>query len=194
MNDVAVSYIFDTLTELKKLPFYKGQIKFRANNTESLMKEYNVTLEKSSHSMMEFIADVNDEMQGFIENDLKKLEYATRNVLQKHRVPNVDLMTKLTIAVTLIDATCHNTEYATHYDYGNIDVNYYSRRFRFLNLKKLNNAFMLLANMVEKENNRIGNYKVDLTQYKEIDNGFTIIINKLKDVHHIFKVLNNISK
>ena len=144
--------------------------------------------------MMEFIADVNDEMQGFIENDLKKLEYATRNVLQKHRVPNVDLMTKLTIAVTLIDSTCHNTEYATHFDYGNIDVNYYSRRFRFLNLKKLNDAFMLLANMVEKENNRIGNYKVDLTQYKEIDNGFTIIINKLKDVHHIFKVLNNISK
>lgn len=194
MNDVAVSYVFDTLEELKKLPLYKGIVKYRVKITESYMKQYNAELAKRSKNMTAFIADVNDEMQELISGDLQKLEFATRNILQKHHVPNVDLMTKLSIAVTLLDASCHNAEYATHFDYKNVDVNYYSRRFRWLKLTKVNDAFKNLSNIIEKENSKLANYNVDLRKYIEIDNGFTIVVEKLKDVHNIFKILNNMNK
>lgn len=192
MNDTAMSYVYSTLELLKKTPLFKQQIKFKVAILEKYMKLYNASLEQRSQ-MSEFIADVNDMMYDRVCNDLMKLEFATKNILEKHRVPNSDMMTKLSIAVTLLDATCHNIDYATSQKY-NGNIAYYARRFRPLNLKKIKEAFMQLANLIESENESLGYYVVDLSKYREIDNGFTIIVRKLKDVNLIWDVLQQVEK
>ena len=192
MNDVAMSYVFDSITELKKTDLYKGKVKYRAKIVETYMRQYNATLEQRS-KMSAFIADVNERMDEEIRLDLLKLELTSKNILGKNHVHNPSLMAKMSVAYTLCQASCANVKYATSYD---SKLAYYTKHFRALNLGKVTDAFDALSKIVEKENYNESKvkYSCNLNEEKDLQNGFTIIIRKLKDPKTIFRIIEDVEK
>jgi hypothetical protein len=190
VNDVAMSYIFDALTELKNTKLYKGSVKYRTKIVETYMKRYNALLEKRS-KMVGFIADVNDRMNDEVQGDLIKLELTSKNILEKHHVHNSTLMAKMSVAYTLCNAACANIKYATSYDSRLVR---YTKHFRVFNLKELTQSFDVLSTIVEKENYKESavKYTCDLNGEYDLQNGFAIVIRKLKDPKTILKILEEI--
>jgi hypothetical protein len=189
VNDVALSYIFDVLTELKRTPLYKKEIKFRANVLESYMRQYNVLLDVRSKGATEFIAEINERMNDEIANDLKRLEFATLHELQKCFVPYPKLLMYVAIAHTMCNAACSNVDISTTKN--EIQrINYYSKNFRDFKIKKIADCFYLLSDLIVDEARNKHDYYCDLSNIDTIGNGYAIILKKLKNPKIIWDIVN----
>lgn len=187
INDVAISYIYDTLSELKKTKLYTKSIVYRTKLLEKQMKDYNASINKRISSLMTYLADTNETMSDELQLDFMKLENAVRNHITREKVPNPQLMAKASIAHTFCDAAITSADYAINDQPTNI--HYYAMSFRKYKIVGIYNAFLQLNKLIDKENEKIAHYNCDLRNDNDISNGFYIIINKLRNSDFIMDVL-----
>lgn len=193
MNDIAMSYVYDVYNLLSGLPMFKGKIKYRTKILMMKMREYNALINCAIKSdLMNFLADLNEKMTDHLQLDFMKLENAVRNHLTKDKVPNADLITKVSIAYTLCESSIANIKYRL--DEMPQEVKYYGKTFRHYNLNDVFDALKQLHNLIDAENSKIRHYTADLRNDSDIGNGFTIIINKLKDMNFIYKIIGETEK
>ena len=189
-NDVAMSYIYDTLERIEKLPMYRGSIKYRANMLRNRMRDYNAKMGKRIKELAYFLADLNDELESTLGLDMMKLENSVSMELSRCHVPNIGVMTKLAIAYTMVDATLANCDAVI--DSLETNVKYYALPMKKYKLTSVAESFKQFAKLVQKENAKLGHYHCDLRKNDEIEHGFLIIIQKLKDGDFILKLLEKI--
>ena len=189
-NDVAMSYIYKSLELIEQMPMYKGAIKYRANLLHKRMRDYNAKMGKRIKELSYFLADLNDELENTLGLDMMKLENSVRMELQRCHVPNIELMVNLSIAYTMVDATLANCDAVI--DSLETNVKFYALPMRKYKLTSVAEAFHQFARLVQKENDKIKNYHCDLRKNTDIENGFLIIISKLKDGEFILKLLEKV--
>jgi len=194
-NDVATGYVYEFLQDLEVSPFYKRKVKFWTANVRKAIKAYNTGITKRiEKKYMNFMTDVMDEFNEPLGKILQQLYYSAVHIIYKHKVPNAELLAKLSLADGLVSCALQNVDNCTGRQnrLGNHELDHCARGFRWLRLTGLHNAFRQLLKAVEDATGHVTGYYEELYGSREIETGFRALANELADSNRIIEVANSL--
>lgn len=181
-NDIAHSSAFDLMAYMKKLPIYRHEIKKIVNSLEKELKKYTSLMKRLSTTKDGlFYADICDNMNDFIGDDIIKLEYSIKNALDKEKIENSAMLAKVETARCLTWGACINL------DMREKDI----RKEMPVNLSDM--RLTSIARQIEKLSSILYERKprtVDFNQDKNCILAFHIIYKKLLNGHKIADCIN----
>lgn len=181
-NDIAHSTAFDLVAYIKKLPIFRHEVKKITKQLEKQLKQYTkFTGELSSVSSPAFYADVCDNISDIVFNDVKKLEFSIKSLLDKHKVEDSMLIAKIETARCMTLGACINLDMREKDIRKELPVNLSDMRITHI------------ANSIDRLSSILNKNYVDFSQNQEILNAYRIIQRKLLNVKNIAYAINEAS-
>ena len=97
-NDIACSIMVDLISDIKRSPFYKHEVKKLTNTLEREMKIYERKVERVAKEKINYLADACELFSEEVSNDIKKFEYSLKRVLDRSNIDNAMFISKLECA------------------------------------------------------------------------------------------------
>lgn len=107
-NDVAHSTAVDLVAYIKKLPICKHKVKQIVNNIEKEIRKYTYHIKRIGRT--DFFSYACDIMADDINLDILKLEYAIKFALDKEKINNSELLSKIETARCMTWGACINLD------------------------------------------------------------------------------------
>lgn len=107
-NDVAHSTAVDLVAYIKKLPICRQKIKQIINNIEKEIRKYTFHIKRVGRT--DFFSYACDNMADNIKLDILKLEYAIKFALDKEKIKNSELLSKIETARCMAWGACINLD------------------------------------------------------------------------------------
>ena len=188
-NELAITAMFDAIQKLKATPYYSHAVKRWGNMCQAEMKLYNGMLNKRSGGHIDFIADLNDIYEEYLNVDVMRLRNVTKMRLDKEHISESELKAYIYTAATLSLAALHNNDHA--FD-GFPNLKYLHRRFKWMRISSLSGSFLKMAGAWHKMT--ADDYSDMLNDDQQVMTGFKVLANKLHDGDDIITILNRHSE
>ena len=94
-NDIACSIMVDLISDIKRSPFYKQEVKKLTNALEREMKIYERKVDRVAKEKINYLADACELFSEEVSNDIKKFEYSLKRVLDRSNIDNAMFISKL---------------------------------------------------------------------------------------------------
>ena len=101
-NDIACSIMVDLISDIKRSPFYKHEVKKLTNTLEREMKIYERKVERVAKEKINYLADACELFSEEVSNDIKKFEYSLKRVLDRSNIDNAMFISKLECARAIL--------------------------------------------------------------------------------------------
>ena len=85
-NDVVCGLVVDFISQLKKSPYYRFNVKQQAKRIENEMQKYEKRIAEISGKRIFFMADANEVIAEELQPDLLKMEYSIKSEFDKHKL------------------------------------------------------------------------------------------------------------
>ena len=184
-NELAITAMFDAIQKLKATPYYRHAVKRWGNMCQAEMKLYNGMLNKRSGGHIEFIADLNDIYEEYLNVDVMRLRNVTKMRLDREHIEDSELKAYIYTAATLSLAALHNNNHA--FD-GFPELKYLHRRFKWMRISSLSATFIKMTDALHKM--AADDYSDLLNDDQQVMTGFKVLANKLHDGDDIITILN----
>lgn len=110
-NELAVGSLFNAMSAVKKTPLYRQEIKKHLNEADRMRKQYEHTISRViTEKHHQYLADINDAFQEFVEHDLEILYQSAKRIFDKARIPLSSELAVITQAYTMISMSVRLNE------------------------------------------------------------------------------------
>ena len=94
-NDIACSMMVDLISDIKKSPLYRHEVKKLTKGLEKALKLYERMMADTAKDKITYLADACELFTEEVSNDIKKFEYSLKRVLDRGGIDNAMLISQL---------------------------------------------------------------------------------------------------
>ncbi len=185
-NDVVCGLVVDFISQLKKSPYYRFNVKQQAKRIESEMQKYEKRIAEIAGKKIYFMADANEVISEELQPDLLKMEYSIKSEFDKHKIKDSALLAKLELTRCMCELSCLSLDKRIE---ETIPYNQDAKRLTYLRLTVLFSLIDGLSNILYQSKEYI-----NLNESPNCKMAMQIIQRKLTDCNIISRAISTSDK